>query len=125
MASTGSIRKMTIFGATFDVAGDANFEFIPSAYEKENIPSSGRNSTKFTKRSQDLSGVELIMSAAEKELLSESVDAGTVGPISVQLASGQTYTTVGQINFETWSTEENRGSVTVLPLEGVNPWKLV
>jgi len=45
---TGTLRKVTINGVTYDVFADANIKVIPSAYENTVIPTSGRNLRKMT-----------------------------------------------------------------------------
>ena len=125
MSVSGSIRKFMYGGITYDVAADSNLEFIPSIFEKENIATSGDNMTKLLRRSQDVTGIDLIITAQAKEILQAQADLLVDAPVTVELASGNTYTTVAQINFETWSTEENRATVSILPRNGTKPWALV
>lgn len=124
MSVSGSIRKFMYGGITYDVAADSNLEFIPSIFEKENIATSGDNMTKLLRRSQDVTGIDLIITAQAKEILQAQADLLVDAPVTVELASGNTYTTVAQVNFETWSTEENRATVSVLPRNGTKPWAL-
>lgn len=112
---SGSIKKVTLNGVTFDVMGDANVSEVGSGVSNEMIPTSGRMVRKTTKRVQAREGVVLACNGSERELLKALSESSEDFPMSYETAGGDTYRATGVIEFESRETEENRATVTLLP----------
>lgn len=121
MGISGTPRKVVLDGITFNVFADTNISEIGSAYMNENVPTSGNNIIKKTRRSQNREGVVVAADGGERELLKDLSERTEVFPISYELASGDIFRASGIIEFENRETEENRAAITLLP-EGI--WTL-
>ena len=108
---SGTLRKVTLDGVTFDVMADTNVSEIGSRWENEAIPTSGRNMKKMTRRPQNRESVVLACNGAERELVQELAERTTDFPMSYETAAGDVYRTVGWIEFENRETEENRATI--------------
>jgi hypothetical protein len=111
----GSIRKVTLAGLTFDVMADTNITEIPSNYENENVPTSGRNMKKMTRRSQDREGVVVACNGSEFNNLKTLAESTIPFTLSYENMAGDTFRAVGGIEFENRETEEGRASLKLLP----------
>lgn len=112
---TGTLRKVTLDGVTYDVFADSNISAIPSAFENTAVPTSGRNMRKMVKRSQSRSGLVLVANGAEQDVLKALAEGLSDFPMSYETAAGDVYRSAGWIEFETHETEENRAAVTLHP----------
>ena len=112
---TGTPRKVVLDGITFDVFADANITEIGSAYENENIPTSGKNMLKKIRRSQNRESVVVAANGAERDVLRTLSERTIPFSISYELASGDIYRATGFIEFENRETEENRATIQLLP----------
>ena len=119
--TSGSIRKVTLDGITFDVPADANFKETPSQYETDAIPTSGRNIKKMTKRVRVVDGVSIICNGAERELLKDLAEGHKDIPMSYETAGGDVYRATGWIEFESRETEELKATVKMFPRN--NRWE--
>lgn len=115
---SGSIRKVTLDGVTYDVMADTNITEVGSAYENESVPTSGRNIKKMTRRPENREGVVLACNGAERTLLKELAERTADFPMSYETAAGDVFRAVGFIEFENRETEENRASITLMPRLG-------
>jgi len=122
MSNSGTIRKATIDGVSYDVPADINITFNRSEYEKEGIPTSGRTLIKRTRRVPTMESVVFMTTPSEMENLKNVSDGLADVPISVTLADGTTYRTVGQINYESYETEEGRSTCTIIPAKTKDAW---
>ena len=113
--TTGTPKKVTLDGTTFIVAADANFTEIPSKYENENMPTSGPNIQKKTRRAQNVEGIPLIVDGAELALLKDLSERTAAFSMSYELVSGDIYRATGGINLENRETEETRATVQLQP----------
>lgn len=118
----GSILKLAINGISFRVAADSNVSMPPSEFENSNIPTSGDNMQKMTKRARDLDGIVITANSDELETLSSLADSMTQLTLSVTNAAGDTLRNTGKINLDTHESEENRVTVKMLPKS--NKWKV-
>jgi len=118
---SGSIRKVTLDGISFDVAADANFKEAGSQYENDVILTSGRNIKKQTKRAKTVEGVTIIANGSEKELLTEMAERKKDIPMSYETAGGDVYRATGWIDFESRETEELKATVKMTPRN--NKWE--
>lgn len=112
---TGTLRKVTLDGVTYDVFADSNVSAIPSAYENTAIATSGRNMHKMTKRVQSRTGLVIVANGAEQEALKTLAERQDDIKMSYVTAAGDTYHAEGWIEFETHETEENRASIQMHP----------
>jgi hypothetical protein len=117
---SGSIRKLALSGIAFNVAADSNVSMPGSGWENSNVPTSGPNMRKMTKRSIDADGLVVIANAddlAALKTLAEQLDPFTM---SVTNAAGDTLRNTGTINIDTHESEENRVTIKLLP--ETNDW---
>ena len=116
--ATGSIRKLTLDGITFDVMADSNFSETGAGFENDRIPTSGASIKKMTKRVQKVESVVIKANPEEKQRLQVLNDRLTDFPMSYTTADGSVFRTNGSINFETRETEENRATIQLHPSNG-------
>lgn len=114
----GSIRKVTLDGVTYDVAGDANIDEVGSAYENDVVVTSGNNLRKMNRRAQTREGVVLICDGAERDALKDLAERTDDFMMSYTTASGDVYKALGWIEFEKRETEEYRCSIKMIPRRG-------
>lgn len=112
---SGSLRKVTLDGVTFDVFGDTNISATPSAFENTSVPTSGRNMRKMMKRSEIRESVTIVANGAEQEALKELAERLTDFPMSYETAGGDVFRATGWIEFESHETEENRATIQMHP----------
>lgn len=115
---TGTLRKVTLDGVTFDVMADTNVSEIGNAWQNEGVPTSGRNIRKMTRRVEAREGVVLACNGAERELIKALADRTDDFPMSYETAAGDVYRAVGFIEFENRETEEGRATVQLIPRNG-------
>jgi hypothetical protein len=118
---SGSIRKVTIDGITYNAAADANASKTPTA-TKEGIPHSGGNMMKITKAHGSVEGLTLILTESEYETLEAVRDSLESKTLSYTTAGGAVWRTQGGINLDNYETEENRCDVMLIPETGT--WDL-
>lgn len=118
----GSNRKFLYNGTSFDVAADANFTEIITAFENSLIATSGKNMLKQVKRPTTREGVVLITDGSEREILKDGAESGDNVPMSYTNAAGDTYRCQGQIEIENNETEDNRTTVQILPEDKWSPF---
>jgi hypothetical protein len=112
---TGTIRKVTLDGVTFDVMADTNVTEVGSGWQNEAVPTSGRNLRKMTKRVETREGITLACNGAEREVLKDLADRSADFPMSYETAAGDVYRATGWIEFENRETEESRATIQMLP----------
>lgn len=112
---TGTLRKVTLDGITFDVMADTNVTETGSQWQNEAIPTSGRNLKKMTRRPEIREGVVLACNGSERDLLKEMAERTTDFPMSYETAAGDVYRATGWIEFESRETEENRATIQMHP----------
>lgn len=111
--TSGSIRKLTIEGISYDVAADANFSEDFSGYENEREATSGASMLRKTKKVQMLEGVVLKTNAQERIQLNSFAAEIEDIKISYTNANGDEYKCNGSINIESNETESNRTTISV------------
>ena len=119
---TGTIRKVTLDGVTYDVFADSNIKAMPSAWENSAVPTSGRNMRKMVKRAQTRESVVLVANGAEQEALRNLAESTKDIPMSYETAAGDVWRATGFIEFESHETEENRATVQLIPRQGWEPF---
>lgn len=118
---TGTIRKVTLDGVTFDVFADTNIKEVGGKYENSAIATSGRNMHKMVKRVEEREGITLAANGAERELLKEMSERNTDFSMSYETAGGDIYQATGWIEFESRETEENKAAIKMMPR---NDWSV-
>lgn len=116
---SGSNSALEIDGVSFDVAADANFSVTPTEYENDLVATSGKPMIKKMRRTPNVESVVLIANADDRQKLEAFNDQKEPYGIAWTNAAGDVYRTTGVIHFETYETEENRCTITLLPRE---PW---
>lgn len=117
---SGSIRKLALSGIAFNVAADSNVSMPVSGWENSNVPTSGPNMRKMTKRSIDADGIVVIANADDLAQLKTLAEQMTSFTMSVTNAAGDTLRNTGTINIDTHESEENRVTIKLLP--DTNDW---
>ena len=112
---TGTPRKVTLDGVTFDVFADTNIKEVGGKFENAAIATSGRNMHKMTKRVESREGITLATNGAERDILKELSERNVDFPMSYETASGDVYRATGWIEFESRETEENRSTIQMHP----------
>lgn len=120
--AVGSLRKVVLNGTTYDVMSDTNINFKRSQYEKEGVPTSGKNMIKFTKRVQTVESCDLGASVEEMEELAAKADSIADITMSFELADGSVYRGTGHINFEGYESETGKITLTLIPVGDWTPF---
>jgi len=120
---TGTLRKVTLDGPSYDVMGDINVTIMGSRFENEGIPTSGRTIKKMTRRSQTIESVTLACNLDEFEALRELDERQENFSMSITLAGGDTVRSSGFIVFENWESETGTATIKMEPAEG-NQWRI-
>jgi len=122
MSNSGTVRKVVINGATYDVPADINITFNRSSFTTEGVATSGRTMYKMTRRVPTMESVVLMTDPSEAEALRAVAESLADATIAVELADGSTYRTSGKINYENWETEENRSAIVIIPSKVKDAW---
>lgn len=118
MGVSGSIRKVTVDGITYNAAADINAAKTPTNL-KEAVPHSGGNMIKITKQHGNVESLTLLATPTEYETLEGTRDNLVAVPLSYELADGSVYRSQGHINLDNYESEENRVDVTMIPETGL------
>lgn len=111
----GSLRKFTVEGISFRVAGDANLSVTPTKFENSMIPTSGDSMRKMIKRVPIVESLVLITNGAENSALkSFAEDIGDL-KMSYTNAVGDTHKCEGSFEWESYETEEGRSTISIQP----------
>jgi hypothetical protein len=113
--ATGTLRKVTLDGVTFNVRSDTNINFKRTDFQKEGIATSGKTLIKMTKRIQDIESVDLGVTPDELEDLRVKADSLTEMPMSLELADGSIYRSTGHITFDAYESESGKVSLHLIP----------
>ena len=122
MSNSGTVRKVVINGATYDVPADINITFNRSSFTTEGVATSGRTMYKMTRRVPTMESVVLMTDPSEAEALRAVAESLADATIAVELADGSTYRTSGKINYENCETEENRSAIVIIPSKVKDAW---
>lgn len=114
MSNSGSPRRVTIDGVTYNVAADANFSQTPPV-TTEGVKHSGGTMMKQTQEVGQVESVTLILTGSQNASLEEQAKRTGNYPMSYEDASGDVYRAVGMINLDNRETEENRRDITLIP----------
>lgn len=114
MSDSGTPRKVTVDGETFNVAADANFAQTPGR-TNEGVRHTGGTSFKSTLNVENVESVSLIANGTQFKSLKALVKRNVNYSMSYELASGDVYRAVGKITLDNRETEENRVDITMIP----------
>lgn len=110
----GSIRKFTIEGISYPVAGDTDLsESPPSRVKNEMIPTSGKGVVKKTFQVPKVD-IELVVTPTEADVIkSEAAKLGSL-KFSYTDAEGNVKRCTGQLDIESYSRQENKLKIAIL-----------
>lgn len=111
---SGTPRKVTLDGLTFDVAADTNVTINPPR-AIEGMPTSGRAIFKHTKQIPMLESLPIVANSAEYESIRELNSRLEPFPQSITMADGSVYRATGMLNIEGYESEELRANVQLIP----------
>lgn len=112
---TGSLRKVTLDGVTYDASADADAPQVRGQYDVEAHATSGRNMMKMTRRVEEVDSIDLITNEAEFEALKTLSEKTDDFPMSYTTASGAVYRATGRINLGKRQTSDGKTPVKLLP----------
>ena len=121
---SGTPRKLTLDGVSYDVAADTNITLNLSPFETEGVPTSGRTMMKRTVRTQTAEGIPIVASATEQDQLRVLAERLDTFPCTITMASGAVWRATGNINFESVESEENRAGIVIIPDRSPGGWSL-
>jgi len=113
--NTGSLRKVTLNGRTFDVYGDTNITFNRNRFEKEGQATTGETLIKTTIRVQTVESLDLATTPAEMEALNDIANSLASITMAFELADGSVYRGSGQVNYENYESETGKSTCTLIP----------
>ncbi len=113
--ASGSVRKLTLSGITFDVLSDSNFNQTGSQTENDRIPTSGNSFQKKTKRIMKVESVIVKCDPNTRNTLEALADSLEDFSMSYTTADESVFRAKGSIEFESVETEENRGTIQLHP----------
>lgn len=119
---TGSLRKVTLDGVTYDAAADADVPQVRGQFEVEASATSGRNMMKMTRRVETVDGIDLITNEAEFEALKALSEKLEDFPMSYTTASGAVYRASGRINLGARQTADGKTPVRLMPRQAWEPF---
>lgn len=121
---SGTPRKLTLDGVSYDVAADTNVTMNQSPYETEGIPTSGRTMYKLTVRNQSAEGLPIMANPVTQQQLIDLASRIVTFPMALTMADGSVWRTVGLINYESLESEENRAGIMIIPDRSPGGWSL-
>lgn len=111
----GTIRKFTIEGISYNVAGDADLSLKPNSYENSKIPTSGDAMTKQERVVATCEGVVLIITPSQLAELVSFADDPSDKQMSFTERDGSEWKSQGTFNIENRTTMEGRASLQLHP----------
>ena len=114
MGNHGDIRKLTLQSLDQRVTVGSDFSRKPQ-WIKESISTSGAVDVKWTKQNEDIEGVEIQCSGAERESVIALTEELQLDAAYVT-AHGDTYTSLVQIFITDDSTQDGKVTITIIPL---------
>lgn len=120
---SGTPRKASIFGESFNVASDVDITFGPSV-SKETQATSGAPNIKITKENPDITGFTLKCTLEQAQRLDGWAADGREGIIVIELASKEKASSVCEINYQGYTTADGVATVDLFPVDG-GSWALL
>ena len=119
--TTGTIKKVTLDGTTFDAMADINLNQIKGKYSNEEVVTTGKIVQKKTLRAQKVESTNLQANGEEGEAIKALSERTGNFPMSYETAAGDVFRAVGFINFEGHDTESGVAVIQMIP-ESVDGW---
>lgn len=113
--TTGTLRKFTVNGISYDLMADIDLKEIFTRYENSAIPTSGNAMMKKVKRVPSREGFVLATNGDEREELKSFAESIENLKFAYTNMAGDTYRCVGQMEIEDNSTADSRTTVNVFP----------
>ena len=120
---SGTLKKVTLDGLTFDVAADADITINPSI-EKTGLPTSGRTMMQHVIRIPEAEAITLSVDPTEQAVLTSLNKRLDSYPMALTLADGSVYRSVGQIALETITSANNVATLRAIPNNASQDWEL-
>lgn len=120
---SGTLRKVTLDGLTYDVAADADVTINPSI-EKTGLPTSGRTMMQHVIRIPEAEAITLSVDPTEQAVLTLLNKRLDDYPMALTLADGSVYRAVGQIALETITSANNVATLRAIPNNASQDWEL-
>ena len=120
---SGTIRKVTLDGLTYDVAADVDVTINPSI-EKTGLPTSGRTMMQHVIRIPEAEAITLSADPTEQATLTALNKRLDSYPMALTLADGSVYRAVGQIALEGITTANNVATLRAIPNNASQDWEL-
>ncbi len=120
--NTGTLKKVTLDGTTYDVMADTNINFKNSDFTKEGLATSGKTLIKMTKRIRNVESCVLGCTPDEMEDLSAKADSLTDITMAFTLADGSVYRGKGHINFDGYESDSGKITLTLIPTGDWTPF---
>lgn len=113
--TTGSMRKFTVEGVSFDLMADVDVKEIVTKYENSALATTGKTMIKKVKRVPTREGFVLAVDDTELGQLKEYAESIENLKFSYTKMNGTTYKCTGQMEVEENSTADSRTTVNVFP----------
>ncbi len=114
MAKHGDVRKLTLKSVDQRVTVGSDFSRKP-AWIKESISTSGAVDVKWTMQNEDIEGVEIQASGAERETIISFAALDSLD-CAYRTANGDTYTSLVTIFITDDSVQDGKVTITMIPL---------
>jgi len=114
---SGSIVKAAINGVTYRVAADADLSVTPAQFKNEAIASSGGNFRKMGKQAEEVKNCVLLVNADEKATLKGLAENVATVTLSYTTAAGDVYRATGWINFDSWTSQDSKATLSMFPTD--------
>lgn len=120
--TSGTPRKVTLDGITYDVMSDANFSDSGHTFENEGVPTSGRTMQKKVRKPAMTESVEIATNFNEYQNIKDLNDREDTFPISWEDVEGNVYRANGFINIDSpRETETNKTGIQII-VEDADGW---
>lgn len=113
---SGTVRSVNIAGLSYTVMGEASFSTPMSVWEVSMTPSSGDAMKKMIKRVPVVESVDLLLDGSDRENLRQTSEGIANYTLSYETLAGDLYSATGSVNIESWTTEDNKVTVQLLPI---------
>jgi hypothetical protein len=111
MNVVGSIKKLTVEGISYPVAGDANAKIYLSGVENTMIATSGDAVLQQKRQVQRIENLDLTLSPAEAEDFRNYAKRVKPIKIAVTLRNGKIYSGEAVVNFDGYETENGKATM--------------
>ena len=114
MATAGSIKRLDVFGISYEVVGDAEPTLKPSV-EKEAKATSGDPIIDSTKMVPQMEGITVALTLTQHDDLDQAAADNETGPLAMTNADGKTWRGNGQIAVGDYNAKASTAELTLIP----------